>query len=370
MGEATRAGEVAVAVAGVGLADGERDGSIEVPAEAWLGALDLISHQRLSGLAVAAVAADRLRLTDPQHEELLGRHREAMVLALALERRLLALESAFREQGLDVLVLKGPASAHSFYPDPSWRAFGDLDLLVRTRDWAAACALLEERGFRRKYPDPRPGFVERFGHTAVHVDAEGLELDLHRTLIAGPVGQWVDQDELFEGAATFRVGGRTLRRLGDTMSLLHACVHAALGARPPLLVPLRDVIQVSSLAAVDWDHLARRAERWNLRAVLRFAFASTRVLGGEAPPEAAALVHAPIRRVDRRALAAYTSRRSRGGKALGTLRAVHGIRGKAAYLWALLFPSRRFLETRAGGGRSSYLRRWTTPVRWLARRGG
>ena len=45
------------------------------------------------------------------------------------------------------------------------------------------------------------------------------------------------EDELFEDVATFRVGGRTLRRLGDTMSLLHACVHASLGARPPLLVP-------------------------------------------------------------------------------------------------------------------------------------
>ncbi len=369
MSDVVRAAEVALRVARTGLS--EANEPIRVPADAWLGALDVISHQRLTGLAVESARRGLLELSGSQEEELLARHREAMVHALALERRLLALHAAFRDEDIDLVVLKGPAVAHTYYTDPSLRPFGDLDLLVRTRDWARAYALLAEAGFRRRFPEPRPAFVERFGHTAVHADAEGVELDLHRTLIGGAFGQWVDEEELWSGTSSFRIAGRTIRRLDDTTSLLHACIHASLGSRPPLLIPLRDVIEVSGSGAVDWGYLARRAERWKLRAVLQHAFRSAQVLGVGPPPEAKQLADARMRRVERRALASYTSRRSRGGKAMGTLRAIPGVRRKVAYVWALLVPSRRFLESRAvDGRRASYLKRWTIPVRWLARRGG
>src|SRR5437879_3101885 len=83
-----------------------------------------------------------------------------------------------------------------------------------------------ELGFTRPRPEPRPGFSERFGKAATHRGVDGLELDLHRTLVVGPFGLWLEPDELFEHAILFHLWGRELRRLDDTALVLHACLNA------------------------------------------------------------------------------------------------------------------------------------------------
>ena len=359
-------------VAAFGLPEGERLESLQVPAEDWQAFLASLVHQRLSGLAMAMATAEdcRLALTDEQTEELLTWHRRFMLHALTLERELLALASSFEDADIASVVLKGPAVAHTCYPDTSWRPFGDLDVLVHVRDFQRACRVLAELGFGRVFPEPRPRFVERFGHTALHRSRENLEIDLHRTLIPGPFGQWIDPGALMARTVSFSLGGRSLRRLDDTALLLHACVHASLGARPPLLLPVRDVAQVIASAQLDWELLAEWGRRWRLHAVLRHALeTASGMLRWEIPAQARQLMTDPRRR-ERRALEAYTtSRRNKGGQTLETVWAIRGIRAKSAYVRALLVPSHEFLQAREGNTvRASYLRRWKVPVRWLAAR--
>lgn len=360
---------IARRVAGYGLSRPEDEPSpLRMPPGAWQGVLAYLVHQRLTGLAVAAARSGWFEITDAQAEGLLGRHREAMALALSIERRLLDLSAAFSEAAVEFIVLKGPAVAHTFYPDPSWRAFGDLDILVRTRDWRRACALLSESGFRRELPEPRPGFDERFGKAATHVDGDGLQVDLHRTLVLGPFGLWLEPDGLFERSALFLVGGCSLRRLDDTTALLNACLHASLGSRPARLLPVRDVAQIAAHGDVDWEDLGQLARSWRLHAAVRHAFAEASARLGVAPPEEARSLLAvePAAR-ERRALQAYTTdRRRRGGPALSAVRAIPGLRAKGSYLLALLFPDAAFLRARAGtDGLPTYLRRWMVPIRWL-----
>jgi len=82
-----------------------------------------------------------------------------------------------------------------------------------------------------------------------------------------------------------------------------------------------------------------------------------------------ALMAIPSRRRERRALDAYiTNRRSRGGTATSTIRAIPGLSAKIAYVRALLFPNRAFLSARQRNGRPSYLRRLAVPVRWFTGR--
>lgn len=338
------------------------------PKGEWRRTLGRLASQRLTGLAVAAAEAGALQLGPEEWEELLRAHREAMAHCLTLERTLLQVTAALEGEGVPAVVLKGPALAHTAYPDPSWRPFGDLDLLVAVSQWETACATLRALGFVRVHPEPRPGFVVRFGHTALHRNAEGVELDLHRTLIAGPFGQWIDPGDLLEGAVAFALGGRTLRRLHDTGRFLHACVHAALGFAPPLLLPLRDVAQTAQAGSVDWELAGSLARKWRIAAVVGFALRAVReALGVRPPTEAEGVAALPVDRRQRRALAACVGpRRFRGGRAVETLRAIPSVRLKAAYLRALLLPSREFLAARAPWGRRpGYLARWRTPLRWL-----
>jgi hypothetical protein len=369
MPELARARAFALRIAAYGLDRDEEP--IDVGDTAWRRLMSYISSQRLSGIASAAAGAGVLQLSDEQADGLREMHTADMTWTLALERSLLSIARTAGEEGVDLIVLKGPALAHGFYPDPSWRAFADIDLLVRTSDWRRACAVLDRLGFHRQRPEPRAGFDERFGKAAVHADHQGLNVDLHRTLVLGSFGHWMHPEELFERTIPFSLAGVPLRRLDDTAMVLHACVHAALGFQDPLLMPVRDLAQVASLGKVDWDELGRWAARWKLSGVIAHAFdEAERLIGFEQPAEVAGVRAIPIGRRERRALDAYTTGlRARGGTARSSVWAVPGIRQKVELLRALLFPDPAFLAARTEEGtRPSYVRRWTVPIRWLLRR--
>jgi putative nucleotidyltransferase-like protein len=342
----------------------------DVEPERWDGFLQVLGTGSLTGLASAAAAAGVLRLTDGQRQQLAAVHRHVMRLNLALEQQLLAVAAAFDGEGIEAVVLKGSAVARTCYPDPSWRPFKDLDLLVRTRDWERSCRLVAALGYARKLEEPRPGFDERFGKAATHRSAGGFELDLHRRLVLGPFGLWMDPEPLLARTGTFELAGRRLRRLGDTDLLLHACMHASLGWSPPLPIPVRDVVQIATSLAVDWDLLAGSASRWRLTAVLAHALATAAGTTGWQPcDEARRLMATAAGARERRALRAYTSdRRGEGATTLSALAAIPGVRPKLAYVSALACPSRAFLTARSAGGRTSYLARWVVALRWLARR--
>jgi hypothetical protein len=346
------------------------DEAISISQVDWQLLLPTLYQQRLTGFAVAAAEAGSITLSSGQAEELLDRHRDGMLQVLALERHLVTLSAALEDAGVEMVLLKGSALAHTVYPDPSWRPFADLDFLVRGQDFQQTCEVLAGQGFNRALPEPRARFDVRFGKAAELAGPGGLMVDLHRTLVVGPFGLWVDPDELFAGTAPFSLGGRTLRRLDDTSLFLHACMHASLGWWPPLLMPVRDVAQVASYAKVDWDLFAERTRRWNLTAVVRHAFeTASQTLGATFPDESKSVLAMQPRRRERRALDAYiTNRRGRGATATSTIRAIRGLGAKAAYVRALLFPNRDFLAARQGNSRPSYLRRLAIPIRWLTRK--
>jgi Uncharacterised nucleotidyltransferase len=352
-------------VASVGLPSAASD-PIEVPEVDWPRLLAYLARQRITGLAEVEVRAGTLVMTERQRAELEERHREAMALVLLLDHLLGELSSALAAMGVPTVVLKGPAVASTFYPDRSWRSYGDLDLLVSAADWRAACEVLTRLGFRRIIPEPRPGFDERFGKGASFEDARGVQVDLHRTLAMGPFGLWIDPAALLEGTVEFSIRDVPLRRLDDTNAFIHACVHAALGRQYPQLVPLRDVLQIAWSGRIDQAVLTDRVRSWRLTAPIVHATSTASVLLGiRLPDDLHDLSERPVDAVERRALRAYTTdRKRRGGPELSALWAIPGLRSKADFLRAMLFPDRRFLEAE---GRSGTLRRrWMVPVRWVS----
>jgi hypothetical protein len=360
-------------IAAFGLENGEPEGDpLSIGDEMWPAVLKQLKQDRVTGFAVAGTEMGRLALSDDQTEEILDAHRQAMLAPLAVERALLEVAAAFDSESVEFVVLKGPSLAHTVYQDPAFRYFGDLDLLVRGDDWARVTKLLEGLGYRRNLPEPRAGFDRRFGKASEFRRDTGVEIDLHRTLVVGPFGLWIEPDRLFGDTTVLPLLGREFRRLDDTLLQIHACIHASLGWWPPLMVPVRDVLQVAHFGRVDWGAVAERSARWKLRAVVRYAFqVATDRLGGELPPGAEEAVASPPNRREQRALLSYhAGRRSLGGHEISSIRAISGLRAKAAYVQALMFPNREFLAARSGSRRPSYLTRWAIPIRWLLRRRG
>jgi hypothetical protein len=368
MAEAPHTEAIVRRIAGFGLRDDQVPLTIEPGV--WKQVLASLDGNRITGFALAGAEEDWLSLTADQVNELVEAHRRAMLAPLAVERGLLEVGTAFRAGGVDFVVLKGPALAHTVYPDPSWRYFGDLDLLVRKEDWREAASILQGLGYRRNLPEPRAGFDLRFGKASEFRRTGGIEIDLHRTLVVGPFGLWIESQVLLEGTTEFTLWSQKFKRLDDTLLQLHACVHASLGWWPPLRVPVRDVAQVAYHANVDWDALAELATRWKLRAVVSHALRLTAEgLGIDPPAEAQPALAQKATRKERRALQSYvTNRRNLGGTTLWTLRAIRGLRAKAAYVLALALPNREFLTARSGGRRASYWGRWAVPLRWMRSR--
>jgi hypothetical protein len=269
--------------------------------------------------------------------------------------------------GIETRLLKGAATARLDYPDPAWRSFGDVDLLVRGSDYDAAVDRLTARGGRRRSAEPRPGFDRRFGKGVCLIRADGVQVDLHRTLASGPFGLGVVPDMLFAGGEVVRVGGVDVMALERDHRFLHACFHAALGDFPPRVTALRDVAQLARSGAVDMQRVRATARRWRAETVVASAIATTWTMLGirRTPSVDWAFRYVPSR-YERTALAAYLGpQRSYARQMVAGIPAIAGLGPKLSYASALLFAEGRYVAGRDGG----YVRRLRRATQ-LGRRAG
>ncbi|MEZ5145406.1 MAG: nucleotidyltransferase family protein [Acidimicrobiales bacterium] len=301
-----------------------------------------VTVERLGGLLAWAIAADEWPATDDQRQQAYESHRSWMASALRLETELLEVADLLDQVDAPFQVLKGTAVAHLDYPDPSLRCFGDVDLLVPGTAIERARDALLARGGTRAYNEPRPGFDRRFTKGLAITTPHGVEIDVHRTLSAGPFGLALDLDGLHAHPDHFTVGGRRLAALGRPQRFLHACFHAVLGSAEPRLVPLRDLVQTAPATAVEVEAVRHLAERSRATAVVARAVHATQAKLGWQPPLVLRAWTDAYRETtrDRRWLAGYVGeQRAYATQAVTAVEAVPGGPAtKAAYLWAVAFP--------------------------------
>lgn len=311
----------------------------------------MVRAHKLTGLFWTALTTGAFPATTTQFDRVAESHTRVMSGVLLLEARLLHTVDALTEAGIQVRALKGSASSHLDYPDPSMRSFGDVDLLVPGDAFDDAVAVLAREGCRRRYPDPRPGFFTRFGKGTSLRTPDGLELDLHRTFTMGPFGERLGLDLLWETRDSYELGGMSVPALSVEARLLHACYHAVLGDRVPQLMPLRDIAQILLNGSVDWRSFASL-----MRASQGEAVVARGVRGAWAALELAdvlvvtawaqAFEESPRATAD---LAVYGPGSSYAALSVAAARAVPGLGQKASFLLALAVPQRSYLDGRHRG---------------------
>jgi hypothetical protein len=342
--------DLAGAIAAHGLPGAPPIPAPPVGIDGWTELVRVLTVERLLPVASYAAAQGAFAVSEDQRAELVAGHERAMSLALVLERRLLDAVSHLEHAGIEVRSLKGPTVARLEYPDPSWRAFGDVDLLVPGARFDDAGRVLTEHGASRRSAEVRPGFDARFGKAVTYIDADGLQVDLHRTFATGAFGLRVDLGAVLGARDVVTIGEATVATLTRTHRFLHACFHAALGDQEPRLVALRDVAQFVLTTDLDLDVARAEARAWGAESVVARALRLSWDRLGLDPHPAAAWAGAfvPSRR-EARTLAAYTSSdRSYASQVVTGVSAVPGIAGRIAYVRALLLPDRRYLAGRDG----------------------
>ena len=301
-----------------------------------------------------------------QRAQLASEETRTAVRMLHLEAHLVRLAGVLDEARVPFRVLKGAALATLDYERPGDRSWNDLDLLVRSADFDRTVGLLTAQGCRRLFPEPRPGFDRRFGKGAPLLAPEGFEVDLHRTWLAGPYAHLVDIDAVLGRSEPVPLAGRTVPALTREDRLLHVCFHAVVAEVTPRLLPLRDVLELVR-RPLDVGVVRDRAREWHAEAVLSTAVMTARAtLGVPGTSDLEEdLRRRPPGRKGRWATRGYT-----GGNYVvemaTAVAAVRGVRPRLAYLRALTFPQRSYLQ----GRHESRSRRLVYAVRSLWRWGG
>lgn len=235
--------------------------------------LGAVLHAAVSPLSIPAGVRDRLRVAwaSGRHQYLLGAQQITKVL------------SEFERDGVPVIPLRGPALAELLYRDPSLRPFTDLDLLVREADLPRALLLLARLGYRHLEGGRSLAHELTWRHAASFVSGrpDELPIDLHWGLVDYPgiaPTTAVHHQELWDRAVRVETSGGTCLGLCPEDLLIYLALHwaihhalAGLGWQLDLALLIR-----RQGDAWNWEVVAERARRWQIRGALFYALREVR----------------------------------------------------------------------------------------------
>ena len=193
---------------------------------------------------------------------------DAMAAAVRIEHGLIEVAKLLRSEHIIFAVLKGGATAHLDYPEPSLRQFADIDILVDPKDFDRARMVLGRSGSWRS-PYVLPRHHEHFVHAITLRNEARVEIDLHQRIAHRGLGQLIPTGELLDHRTEYAVAGHRLWALSRHDRLIHASVHA-IGSRGPYrrLSSLADVLVLSRATPNDAEAVLARADTWSLRTLV------------------------------------------------------------------------------------------------------
>ena len=157
---------------------------------------------------------------------------------LFLAKELIKLLHLFDAHEISAIPYKGPVLAVSVYGNLAFREFGDLDILVRERDYQRAQHLLSAQGYRlMKEFDWESTFVHDSGTFAV---------DLHKGMTAQDFSSPLDFEYLSGRLQRITVAGTEVPTLspGDTLLMLAIQITKDSGSRYFQLAKICDMAEL------------------------------------------------------------------------------------------------------------------------------
>lgn len=186
------------------------------------------------------------------------------------------------DTGIDVCCIKGFAAAHTLYPDPDLRTFGDLDLLVRAADRARAINSLTSLGFGfRPLPGKPWGFQSDASLPPLASPDGRCNVDLHIHPDAFPAWVALSTDQVFASAERVNAQGVAFQVPSPAHALALAASNTAKDKFGPFGVRrMIDAFQILDRRAdLDWREVERIASTRALGRALRLFLALAGRLG-------------------------------------------------------------------------------------------
>jgi hypothetical protein len=226
---------------------------------------------------------------------------------LFLTAQLLKLLELFQRRGIEAIPFKGPALAVLAYGDVTLRRFGDLDILIRKKDFARTKQLLIGQGFH-SWSDLTPTeeaahVASEHAYTFVSEDKK-LSIDLHWDLLQRRFAIF-ETETLWNRLTPLFIAGREIFSLKVEDLLLYLCLHNAKHEWNRLAWICDVAALVRAQPRIEWNLLWKTAERLRCRRVLVLGLSlATETVGIDLPESVA-------KRIDRKTLATAIRLRNR-----------------------------------------------------------
>jgi hypothetical protein len=218
----------------------------------------------------------------------------SVVRSVHMERQLQEIIGAFQQEGVRVLVLRGPALAFSLYPDPAMRPGGDLDLLVLPEQIVQARGILESLGYKclaKRFEVARDFFREEcFIHqedpgNKFPVDLHWVHWELHPFFKGG---EKVDIQDLFQRAWKVETPTLAFETLHPVDYLIHSAIHLIMIHKNEMRLSwIYDTALLAHHLQVpdDWETLQEKCVAWRARLPLEHCLKMAQVWTGLELPD-------------------------------------------------------------------------------------
>jgi len=295
---------------------------------------------------------------------------------LQLEKQLGEITAAFSTEGVDILVLKGPAVARSAYPDPALRPAADLDLLVSPDQMNRARSLLESLNYRclgKRFEISRDFYNDEIflckNPTGSKRQIE-LHWDLHR--FSG-IKQEGSIEDLFVRAVKVKATSFTFLALDPVDALLHRAINNAFDHDQDMrFCWIYDIKLLASRLVIpdDWKTLQQRSVDWCARLAVEHSLRLAQIwVGLRLPSEFENFSRWPLPSNKETDAWNHVVNKTESLKALFRLHLSDstGLIRQIRYFLHLLFPSPEYIRRSYPSSKKwllpfGYLRRWS---KWL-----
>jgi len=236
----------------------------------WPRLLDLSVRHRVMPLLCARLQA--LGTRNPVPLEIMARLKTLRRLNegknLLLTMRLAEILDVFGRNGVEAIVLKGPALAVAAYGSIGMRQFDDLDILIRPRDYACVKSLMPGLGFRPKKeltPAQEAIHLGRHHDFGYKDTQKGIYIEIHIRLTETFHRVRLETESLFMRKRIVEIEGLKLPSLSAGDALFYLCAHGTLNVWPALGMICDVAALVASRGDWAWGEVLEEARKAGLR---------------------------------------------------------------------------------------------------------
>ena len=327
-----------------------KNGPVEPTDADWGRWIDMATSERVLPLLYKIVREGVTGLPREIQEAISQTQLDLMTSMVRFEHDLLEVTAILEQGGLRCAVLKGAATAHLDYPDPSLRQFGDVDLLVAPVHFGRARELLMAHGWAQAYPLPR--HHERFTHAMTFRHGRRVEVDLHQRIGHRAIGELVPTEHLLHSVVEYDLAGRSLSALSAPDRLIHAALHSMTSRGPyRRLSSAADLILLTEAQLGEEAAVLSRAQSWKLGSLVQAGIHAAYHAAQLPIPHGWTNKHVAPGRWDSLVERAYLSDRRRPGyEELAYLRHLGGWRDRGDYVWGYFSTDAAYEERNRRSG--------------------